>query len=111
MLGKTSVSKGLTVCALLLLSGALVGQASAQSKPPFDALAGRDPVILVQGEEAHGDMNLPVTRGQFRNYFANPANKATFEQAPTRYEIQANGACSRLGAPTYGTPSPSCDFP
>lgn len=104
MLGKTSVIKVLTFCALLTLSGVLVGQASAQSKPPFDALEGLDPVMLVQGREAQGEMNLTVTRGQFRYYFANAANKATFEQDPTRYEIQANGACSRMGAPVYGTP-------
>jgi YHS domain-containing protein len=104
MLGKTSVSKVLSICALLLLSGVLVGRSSAQSKPPFDALEGLDPVMLVQGREAQGEMNLTVTRGQFRYYFANAANKATFEQDPTRYEIQANGECSRMGAPVYGTP-------
>jgi YHS domain-containing protein len=104
MLEKTSISKVLSICALLLLSGVFVGQASAQSKPPFDALEGLDPVMLVQGREVQGEMNLTVTRGQFRYYFANAANKATFDQDPTRYEIQANGECSRMGAPVYGTP-------
>jgi len=104
MLGKTSVSKMLTVCALLLLIGVLVGQAPAQRKPPFDALEGLDPVMLVQGKEVQGEMNLTVTRGEFRYYYANAANKATFEQDPTRYEIQANGECARMGAPVYGTP-------
>src|SRR5262249_49839726 len=104
MLGKTSVRKVLSLCALLLLRGVLVGQSSAQSNAPCDALAGLDPVMLVQGREAQGEMNLTVTRGQFRYYFANAANKATFEQDPTRFEIQANGACSRMGAPVNGTP-------
>jgi YHS domain-containing protein len=99
-----SESKVLTICALLLLSGVLVGQAAAQGKPPFDALEGLDPVMLAQGREAQGEMNLTVTRGQFRYYFANAANKATFEQDPTRYEIQGNGECARMGAPVNGTP-------
>src|SRR4030095_10544425 len=102
MLVKTSVSKVLTVCALLLLSGVLVAQAPAKSKPPFDALEGLDPVMLVQGKEVQGEMNLTVTRGQFRYFFANAANKATFEQDPARYEIQLNGPCARMGPPVYG---------
>jgi YHS domain-containing protein len=104
MPGKTLVNKLLFVCALLLLSVVFVGQASAQRKPPFDALEGLDPVMLAQGKEVQGEMNLTVTRGQFRYYFANAANKTTFEQDPARYEIQANGECARMGAPVYGAP-------
>ena len=104
MLGKTYVSKVLFVGALLLLSGILAAETAAQQKPPFDALEGLDPLMLVQGKEVQGEMNLTVTRGQFRYYFANAANKAAFEQDPTRYEIQAGGECARMGAPVYGTP-------
>jgi YHS domain-containing protein len=102
MLGKMYVSKVLFVCALLLLSGVLASQASAQQKPPLDALEGLDPVMLVQGKEVQGELSITVTRGQFRYFFANTANKTSFEQDPTRYEIQGNGECARMGAPVYG---------
>ena len=94
----------LFVCALLLLSGVLAGQTYAQQQPPLDALEGLDPVMLAQGKEAQGEMNITVTRGQFRYMFANAANKAAFEQDPTRYEVQLNGACARMGAPVRGNP-------
>jgi YHS domain-containing protein len=104
MLGKTFVSKMLFACALLLLSGVFAGRASAQGNPPRDALEGLDPVMLTQGKEAQGEMNITVTRGGFRYFFANAANKGTFEQDPERYEIQLNGSCARMGAPVVGTP-------
>jgi YHS domain-containing protein len=102
MLGKTWRSKVLGACALLLLSGALAGQTPAQQKLAADALEGLDPVMLVQGKEVQGEMNITVTRGQFRYFFATAANKAAFEQDPARYEIQLNGACARMGPPVYG---------
>src|SRR5262245_35424344 len=104
MPGKTFVSKLMFAFAPLLLCVAFVGKASAQQQPPFDALEGLDPVLLSQGKEAQGETNITVTRGQFRYMFANAANKATFEQDPTRYEIQLDGACARMGAPVSGTP-------
>src|SRR5262245_19985136 len=63
-----------------------------------------DPVMLVQGKEVKGDMKYRVTRGRFQYLFANAENKATFEKEPTRYEIQLDGACARMGAPTTGNP-------
>jgi YHS domain-containing protein len=104
MPGKTFVNKLLFVCALLSLNGAFAAQTYAQQQPPFDALEGLDPVLLSQGKEAQGETNITVTRGQFRYMFANAANKAAFEQDPTRYEIQLNGACARMGAPVQGNP-------
>ena len=104
MPGKTFVNKLLFVCALLSLSGALAGRTSAQQQPPIDALEGLDPVLLAQGKEAQGEMSITVTRGQFRYMFATAANKAAFEQEPSRYEIQLNGACARMGAPVQGNP-------
>jgi YHS domain-containing protein len=104
MPGKTFVSKLLFAFAPLLLCVAFVGKASAQRVPPFDALEGLDPVMLVQGKEEQGELKITVTRGQFRYYFANAANKTTFEQDPARYEIQGNGECARMGAPVYGSP-------
>src|SRR5262245_57697630 len=97
---KTFVNKLLLVCALLLLCGVGAGQTYAQQKPPVDVLEGLDPVMLAQGKETQGEMNITVTRGKFRYMFANAANKATFEQDPARYEIQLEGHC----APTGGNP-------
>lgn len=102
--GKTFVNKLLFACALLLLSGAFAGQTYPQRQPPFDALEGLDPVMLVQGKEVQGELNITLTRGLFRYLFANAANKAVFEQDPARYEIQLDGHCARMGAPTGGHP-------
>jgi YHS domain-containing protein len=101
MLGKIYVSKVLFACALLL-SGVFAGRASAQGNLPLDALEGLDPVMLAQGKEAQGEMNITVTLGRFRYFFANAANKAAFEQDPERFEIQLNGSCARMGAPVRG---------
>jgi YHS domain-containing protein len=101
MSGKTFVNKLLFACALLSLSGVLAGRTYAQQQP-VDALEGLDPVMLAQGKEAQGEVNITVTRGQFRYMFANAANKAAFEQDPARYEIQLGGACARMGAPVQG---------
>jgi len=78
--------------------------ASAQSSSPETPLEGLDPVMLVQGKEVQGDMKFKVTRGRFEYLFANAENKATFEKDPARYEIQLDGACARMGAPTTGNP-------
>src|SRR5262245_51053697 len=103
MLGKTYVNKLLFACALLL-SGVFRGQSYAQQQSPVDVLEGLDPVMLVQGKEVQGEMNITVTRGLYRYMFANAANKAAFEQDPARYEIQLGGHCTRMGAPTTGIP-------
>ena len=63
-----------------------------------DVLEGLDPVMLVQGKEAQGDLKTSVTRGQFRYLFSTEENKALFEKDPTRYEIQLNGQCARMGS-------------
>jgi YHS domain-containing protein len=67
-------------------------------------LEGLDPVMLAQGKEVQGDTKFKVTRGRFQYLFANAENKATFEKDPSRYEIQLNGHCARMGAPTSGNP-------
>ena len=67
-------------------------------------LEGLDPVMLVQGKEVQGDVKYKVTRGRFQYLFANAENKATFEKEPSRYEIQLDGSCARMGAPTTGNP-------
>jgi YHS domain-containing protein len=67
-------------------------------------LEGLDPVMLSQGKEVQGDMKYTVKRGQFQYLFASAESKATFEKEPARYEIQLNGHCARMGAPTTGNP-------
>jgi YHS domain-containing protein len=80
--------------------------ATAQTPDPNTVipLEGLDPVMLSQGKEVQGDMKFQVTRGQFRYIFATAENKAEFEKDPSRYEIQLNGSCARMGAPTSGNP-------
>ena len=87
----------------LLLALTLQGWAKAQTQTVIP-LEGLDPVMLSQGKEVQGDMKFNVTRGQFEYLFANAENKATFEKDPARYEIQLNGHCARMGAPTTGNP-------
>ncbi len=67
-------------------------------------LEGLDPVMLTQGKEIQGDMKYKVRRGRFEYIFANAENKAAFEKEPSRYEIQLDGHCARMGAPTTGNP-------
>jgi YHS domain-containing protein len=49
-------------------------------------------------------MKYTIKRGHFQYLFANAENKATFEKDPTRYEIQLDGHCARMGPPTTGNP-------
>ena len=99
-----------SLCSLitaLVLIGCIV-TASAQNAVPSPQavipLEGLDPVALAQGKEVQGDMKYKVKRGQFEYIFASAENKATFEKDPTRYEIQLNGHCARMGAPVTGNP-------
>lgn len=91
---------------LLIIVVLSCSAASAQTSSPETVipLEGLDPVMLSQGKEVQGDMKYKVTRGQFQYLFASAENKATFEKDPSRYEIQLNGHCARMGAPTSGNP-------
>src|SRR6185369_13508070 len=95
-------SRASSLLVVILLLGCSI--ASAQSSSPEIPLEGLDPVMLVQGKEVQGDMKFKVTRGRFEYLFANAENKAAFEKDPARYEIQLDGACARMGAPTTGNP-------
>src|SRR5215203_4567955 len=77
-------------------------QVSSATPEAVIPLEGLDPVVLSQGKEVQGDMKYNVTRGRFQYIFANAQNKATFEKDPSLYEIQLNGHCARMGAPTTG---------
>ena len=89
------------VIALLAFAAAT---ALAQSSDAVIPLEGLDPVMLSQGKEVQGDVKFTVTRGHFQYLFANAENKGTFEKDPSRYEIQLDGSCARMGAPTTGNP-------
>jgi YHS domain-containing protein len=86
----------------------LTAAASAQVASPTPELVipleGLDPVMLSQGKEVQGDLKFKVARGRFEYLFASAENKAAFEKDPTRYEIQLDGNCARMGAPTTGNP-------
>src|ERR1044072_4822730 len=86
----------------LLFVLVLFGTAAAQET--VIPLEGLDPVMLSQGKEVQGDVKLKVTRGQFQYIFANAETKATFEKDPSKFEIQLDGHCARMGAPTGGNP-------
>ena len=91
----------------LILIIAALGWATtirAQVSETVIPLEGLDPVQLSQGKEVQGDMKFKVTRGQFQYIFASAESKATFEKDPAKYEIQLNGHCARMGAPTTGNP-------
>src|SRR6185436_12973486 len=96
------------IYSLLIIVACATAIARAQGSSPTPEtvipLEGLDPVMLTQGKEVQGDMKYKVTRGQFEYLFANAENKATFEKDPTRYEIQLNGSCARMGPPTTGNP-------
>lgn len=79
-------------------------QTSAPRSETVIPLEGLDPVMLSQGKEVQGDTKFTVTRGRFQYLFASAENKAAFEKDPARYEIQLDGHCARMGAPTTGNP-------
>ena len=90
-------------CSLLILIF-FVSLVSAQTSETVIPLEGLDPVMLSQGKEVQGDMKYKFTRGRFQYLFASEENKAAFEKDPSRYEIQLDGHCARMGSPTGGNP-------
>ena len=85
----------------IVLASTAISHAQSEAVIPLEGL---DPVMLSQGKEVQGDMKYKVTRGKFQYIFASAENKATFEKDPARYEIQLDGSCARMGAPTTGNP-------
>ena len=94
----------LAVIAAFSATNSSFAQQSPAVSETLIPLEGLDPVMLAQGKEVQGDMKFKVTRGKFQYIFANAENKAAFEKDPSRYEIQLNGHCARMGAPTSGNP-------
>ena len=89
---------------IIVLLGCSTATGRAQGSETVIPLEGLDPVLLSQGKEVQGDMKYKVTRGRFQYLFASAENKAAFEKDPSRYEIQLDGHCARMGAPTTGNP-------
>ena len=98
----------LLLAVIAVLDAAVADSARAQQPTTISEtiipLEGLDPVMLAQGKEVQGDMKFKVTRGKFQYIFANAENKAAFEKDPSRYEIQLDGHCARMGPPTGGNP-------
>lgn len=94
----------LIIVVLSCCVGTTGAQVSSSSPEAVIPLEGLDPVMLTQGKEVQGDMKYKVTRGRFQYLFASAENKATFEKDPSRYEIQLDGSCARMGTPTTGNP-------
>src|SRR6185503_6178454 len=95
-------TRSLLVIIVVIACSAAAARAQAPSSETVIPLEGLDPVMLSQGKEVQGDMKFKVTRGKFQYIFANADNKATFEKDPSRYEIQLDGHCARMGSPTGG---------
>ena len=94
------------VARLLLVTLFVTTTAFAQMTPPREALDGVDPVaLLTQGKEVMGKAEFKVSRGRFDYLFASAENKAAFEKAPEKYEIQLSGACARMGGGVTGNPA------
>lgn len=92
---------------IMLLSSLMVGvtftqAAQSQERKAPIAVEGLDPVMLTQGKDVIGQQKYSIIRGGFEYLFASEENKVAFEKDPTRYEIQLNGACARMGPPTDG---------
>jgi YHS domain-containing protein len=95
---------GSFLVAIVVLGFLTAANAQVSSPEAVIPLEGLDPVMLAQGKEVQGNMKYKVTRGQFQYIFASAENKATFEKDPSRYEIQLDGSCARMGTPTNGNP-------
>lgn len=78
----------------LLLAASLAPSVAAADER---STLGVDAVELHAGRETPGDPAIHTSRGGFRYLFASAANRAAFEQAPEKYEIQFGGACARMG--------------
>ena len=93
-----------TLLVIVFIFACLTVSAQVAPSSAVIPLEGLDPVMLSQGKEVQGDTKFKVTRGRFQYIFANEENKAAFEKDPSKYEIQLDGNCARMGAPTSGHP-------
>lgn len=82
---------------MLLLSPFVLALASLSAPDGRLVIKGLDPVELTEGKETAGDPNLVIDRDGLTYRFASMKNRERFEADPTRFEIQYNGACARMG--------------
>lgn len=75
---------------------------NATQEKAEEAIGGLDPVRLVQGQEVDGKDTLTVTSRGLVYYFSTPETKAAFEADPSRYSVQLDGLCARMGPPVLG---------
>jgi YHS domain-containing protein len=97
--------KQLALAAVLVSTSAALLAGAAQTTEPMEALDGLDPVLLVQGKEVQGKPAFSVAHGRFAYLFSTAETKATFERDPSKYEIQMDGLCARMGKTAGGNPS------
>jgi YHS domain-containing protein len=89
--------------AAVLVTG--IGIAAQTPAPTEEALGGLDPVLLVQGKETDGLDRHAVEHAGLTYYFASPETRAAFEREPSRYAVQLDGMCARMGPPVGGSPA------
>jgi len=90
---------------VMLAAATSVGSAQGRSgQGPREALAGLDPILLVAGKDVLGKETLFSDFEGFRYLFSTAENKATFDAAPGRHDIQLGAACARMGARVPANP-------
>ncbi len=83
-------------CARLCI--AFLSMTAPLTAQDFAATFPVDPVELLRGNEANGNKDIAAMHYRYRYLFVNEQNRATFLEAPEKYEIQLGGACGRMGA-------------
>jgi YHS domain-containing protein len=86
----------LCIGALALLSACGTPYATQRNKAGQDVmLLGHDPVMyFTAGKSIRGDPQIQSTLPGRTYYFANPANKTSFDAAPQKFEPQYGGFCA-----------------
>jgi YHS domain-containing protein len=76
----------------------------SQTLEPQIPLAGRDPVMLIEGKEVTGKPAISLVRRQYKYLFESETNRARFATDPERFEIQLDGSCARMGPQVNSDP-------
>ena len=76
----------------------------SQAPEPEIPLAGRDPVMLIEGKEVPGKLAISLVRGQYKYLFESETTRARFATDPERFEIQLEGSCARMGPQVNSDP-------
>ncbi len=76
----------------------------SQAPEPEIPLAGRDPVMLIEGKEVPGKLGISLVRGQYKYLFESETTRARFATDPEKFEIQLEGSCARMGPQVSSEP-------